>query len=909
MKSYIKNILSAVVLIVPLLFVGCKDDFDIEPAIMPDYGDSYFVLGTLDAPVSRVSYDELTSTFEEGDIVGVFALDDNLEPVTKQTENVPYKVTSKTYTGDDSKEYKVLEPDTDKALQKHLPKYLFYYPYDKNMTFEKIKAKFDHTVQTDQSEEKDYEKSDLLWTVEEAGSKKRVDVVLDHAMALITVTIDEVNFDPHNGASLLNVLPTAEGVSLRSGKWDGEEDKKIDNKESGYKATGEKTDIKMFSYKAVSTGHEFRVAVPAQTIAAGTQVLKVGLNSKGHGKSGIFSLRDDLELRAGFNYRFRVSTKPVPIPDYDDDSSWVLDVLDPETGEPVGLLCREYIRYQPKTALADPTFAKNGANFMVDQITHPFEGESKTSSPRGHLLKGVSMSSQCWVFYNLFPDTDIPDLSTGEIMRVIYDVRSSLPSHGHDNSNIGGTASETAAGAWPSPHQYQPVGLDGSSATQGMYLTRHGHDWIKDGNSGRSTKDEGEVHGDQYFEFFQKKDWDNDGNPCYYTMHGAKIYWHGERNVISYLEMPEKSKRVSNETADEWGHISIPKNGKPYVSYEKVDGIYDTNTSVDGTRNKIGITFPHYLVDTRINLSGDVETIRYPLIKISFNQFWMSKSLRARTLTNGQPLELQQKPNTGGDFTYEPWNNVKVEKPGYVYPGCAFWALPSQFIYLDQLGEDGCIENEVPPLYNYISLDNGLIPISENPSRENYYHFSTSTFKDVVNYVGWEWCPKLMSADLVREGDIGITDINAARIDGLKRGAFLTESACYCANISGMNLKPYGFRGVDTGYGQGRSAAGFGTSILLHSDNYDSSKGVPLFSLEPSDAWSGNPTSDPYFYKAYDGWDYKILQSRTYAQVRFLIKFEKQDMSDKGASAKMKTRACTQNPVKASRDIYVDIYE
>lgn len=901
MKSYIKNILSAVVLTVPLLFAGCKDDLDFEPAIMPDYGDSYFVLGALDAPISRVSYNELTSTFEDGDIVGVFALDDNLELVKGQTENVPYKVTDKTYTGDDSKEYKVLEPATDKSLQKHLPKYLFYYPYDENMTFEKIKAKFDHTVKTDQSEEKDYEKSDLLWTVEDAGSKKRVDVVLDHAMALITVTIDEVNFDPHNGAWLRSVLPTAKGVSLLSGKWDGDEDKKIDNKESGYKATGEKTDIKMFSYKAVSTGHEFRVAVPAQTLKARTQILKVGLNKKGHGTTGTFSLRDDLELRAGYNYRFRVSTKPVPIPDYGDDDSWVLDVLDPETGEPVGLLCREYIRYQPLTALADPTFAKDGKNFQPDQITHPFEGNSATSSPQHHVLNGVSMSSQCWVFYNLFPDSDIPDLSTGVIMRVIYDVRSSLSSF------------ETAAGAWPSPHQYKAVDLNGASQVQGIYLTRHGHDWIRDGNFGRPTKEEGEDHDkNKYFEFFQKQDWDNDGNPCYYTMHGAKIFWHGQRNVISYLEMPEKLERVSNETADRLAHISIPKNGKPYVSYEEVDGIYESKLAVDGTRNKIGITFPHYLVDTRINFSGKAETIRYPLIKIGFNQFWMSKSLRSRTLNDGTPLELQQKANTNGVPIYDVWYPLKVEKPGYAYPGSKYSAFSgSSYVYLDKMEEDGCVKNEVPPLYNHISLDSGLIPVSENPDRERYYHFSTITFKDVVNYVGWEWAAKLMSSDIVIDGDNAYPEIQKARIDGLKRGAFLSEAACYSANICGMNLKPYGLFDMESTYATKRNAAGYGVAILLYSENQKNIDYVPLFSLEESDAWSGNPTSDPYEYRIYRGQEnwINLARSRVYAQARFLIKFEKQDMSDKGASAKMKTRACTQNPVKVSRNIYVDIYE
>lgn len=914
MKSYIKNILSAVVLTVPLLFAGCKDDFDIEPAIMPDYGDSYFVLGTLDAPVSRVSYDELTSTFDDGDIVGVFALNDDLTLVDGQPENVQYEVTNKTYTGDDSKEYKVLEPDTDKALQKHLPKYLFYYPYDENMTFEKIKAKFDHTVQTNQSEEEDYEKSDLLWTVEDAGTKKRVDVVLDHAMALITVTIDEVNFDPHNGASLLNVLPTAKDVSLLSGKWDGEEDKKIDNAEDGYKATGEAVEIKMFSYKAVSTGHEFRVAVPAQTLKAGTQILKVGLNNKGHGTSGTFSLRYDLELRAGFNYRFRVSTKPVPIPDYGDDDSWVLDVLDPETGEQVGLLCREYIRYQPQNTLT-------GNNLRPDQITFPYANNKKIkiSKEGNYDLEGITMSSQAWVFYNM--DGNSPKLSEGQILRVIYDVR----------SNFNGEKARNAPKAWPKPYKIDySVNSLSEGSTHTFNLTDHGHNWIADGTYGRSTKEPddegyaedqekyGPTSGQYYYEFWDKID------GKYYTMHGSWIWWCGFDNRIYDFKLYD-GKRVSNKIAYDNGHIAIPSSGKPFVSFDAIDKDKPTR---DIKGNKVGIIIPHYLVDVRANKEGGDEIDRYPLVKIGYNQFWMSKSLKTKYLNNEQKTELKDYSNVTdmnpNDFGPNSQKPNKWFEAGYIYP--------YHFTFSNDANKATW---DVELLYNTNALlAPGFAPTSQ-VNGESYIVPNSDNVRIMWEYVGWRAYNKLMTGDNATDGgenagvykQVGKNPPQSLN-EAFARGFFNIRNG-RCANVSGFNLKATGYRSANTSQWPNNGNQAENCALILKPEDGSKKNVILRFHVQSFDndisfesVTSGQEGINIQDWNTHEA---KYNQGAVFAPVRLFLSFSSQEKNscdgfctlNAPSRPSQRNDAPTANPARSrsggdgfvSRDVYVEIFK
>lgn len=890
MKSYFKNILPMVMLVLPLFFAGCKDDFDIEPVIMPDYSDSYFVLNAQDTPESRVSYNELVSTFEDGDIVGVFALNEDLSPVEGQPENVQYIVTSKTYTGEDSEEYKVLEPaNAAEALEKHKAKYLFYYPYAADMTYQKIQERFDHTVKSDQSKKEDYEASDLLWTVEDAGNKKYVNVVLDHAMALITVTIDEVNFDPDNGASVLNVLPEADGVSLLSGKFGS--DNAIDRTDGGYTASGEPTEIKMYNYAVVSTGHEFRAAVPAQTLAAGTQIIKVG--SKRGNKT--FSLRKDLKIEAGYNYRFRVSTRPVPIPDYGDEDSWVLDVLDPETGKQVGLLCREYIRYQPQNTLT-------GKNSEPDQITFPYKDnkEVKINIPHvSHTLKGITMTSQAWVFYNM--DGNSPDLTKGQILRVICDVRSNV------------SDAKTAMKAWPAPYKVD-YGSDknnfGDGGSHSFNCSEHGHNWIADETSGRSTKEDdsdkekygkdGDKKDQYYYEF-----WDKFEDDKYYTMHGSRIKWCPEHKLIYFFELYGSSNdnevRVSNQVAKNQGHIAIPGNGdSPYVSFEDID---ESNPIMDIAGNKVGFTVPHYLIDTRSSKDGKLEITRYPIVKIGYNQFWMSKSLRTRYLNDDAKTSLQNYSNKYpniNDFHGNFWFDA-----GFIYPAKYTAASAS-----DKTNWD------VDLLYNTNALlASGFVPISQI-GNEPYKVPEEIDIKVMWDYLGWRAYNKLMTGDIAGyDGAYQFVGQNSPKTieEAFARG-FFNQRNGRCANVAGFNLKASGYRDAGSIWANNGDQNEDCTLLLLPSPN--SIKNVVLrfhaqdFDKDVAFDKVVDPNLQGIHIQDWDKLDAKYNQGAVFAPVRLFMSFQSQNKHDcycsKASTANPTTRSRSVSS-SVSRDVYVGL--
>ena len=113
-----------------------------------------------------------------------------------------------------------------------------------------------------------------------------------------------------------------------------------------------------------------------------------------------------------------------------DDDSWVLDVLDPQTGQPVGLLCREYLRWN-----------------QTDTKWDGFDDPTYPGGPDGPMR----VNSQAWVFYNLQPDGRTPDLSEGTVLRFVYDVR---------KNTFRGIADDEDGYAWPKPHNYAGHGAD-----------------------------------------------------------------------------------------------------------------------------------------------------------------------------------------------------------------------------------------------------------------------------------------------------------------------------------------------------------------------------------------------------------------------------------------------------------------
>jgi len=775
-----------------LAVTACKDDLYLSGGnTTEDYGDSYFIIDTNVPPMSRVTYNDIYETvFDEGDIVGVFGLNED-NSVCDGEENVPYAVCVITGTlGADGNitatTKRSLKPATYREVKKNRSKYLFYYPYKEGMTLDDMKN-ITHTVIEDQrpnpeegyGKNKAYMNSDLLWEIARPESDgKYCHIVMDHAMANIIVIIDDKNYALDKGVLLNNVNITADGVNLLH---DG-----IDALAGTYGYKDLRSGLQMWNSDFVeASANMFRIAVPAQTIKkdeGGKAFFSVQYGKKdadGNVSYGTktFNLRNDLVMKPGYNYIFRLSTRPIPIPDYGDEDSWVLDVLDPITGDQVGLLCREYIRYQPQNTL--PPHTDN--NYNADQITFPFE-KGKGLYPNGvdistagaspNHLEGLTMSSQAWVFYNM--KNGVPDLKRGQILRVIYDLRQS----GYGNIN-------TAMGAFPSPYKVENNTeiLNNHGQTHSVFTPNHGHNWICDGNYGRSTTDYEKIDFSKqsYYEFWDKFKETNEKGEFeynYYTMHGSWIWWCPEHNLIYDFKLYDGT-RVSNHDAYNYGHIAIPESGEPYVSYTPLD---NNDPIRDSEGHTVGFTVPHYLIDTRKTTDGGTRTVRYPLVKIGYNQFWMSRSLKA--------IYLNDKYNTKMiDYSGHPdeANGSTALAPGYIYPK----------EYQESRDPDKSTW-DVEFLYNTVAiLNDKFVPVSTT----NGEVYKVPTLKDMENlwnYYGWGAFSKLTTGNVICSHDTDAIFLLGKNPPKSKEEArargFAESNNGLCSNVSGFNLKYMGFR-------------------------------------------------------------------------------------------------------------------
>lgn len=921
---------------------ACQDELDISGGVdIGNYGDSYFIIDTDDMPLSRATYNDINNTvFDEGDIVGVFGLDGN-DNICDGEENIPYSVNviAGTLNPDGtiaSSTKRTLKPATDKEVKKNRVKYLFYYPYQEDMTFADIQN-LKHTVATDQrpaeeetGKNKAYEKSDLLWdiAVPESGGKY-CHVKMDHTMANIIVIVDETNYAPDKGVIINGVNITAEGINLLK---DG-----IDNLAGTYTTDTPTDGLNMWGFNYGSGGsRQFRLAVPAQTIKAengkdfiSVQYGKSDKNGNVTYQNKTFNLNKDLVMKPGYNYIFRLSTRPLPIPDYNDDDSWVLDVLDPETGEQVGLLCREYIRYQPQNTLS----AGDGDNSDYqnpDQITYPFE-EEKTSG-NGYKLKGLTMSSQAWVFYKMDKvNSGCPDLTKGQILRVIYDVRSNM------NNAI------TAVGAWPAPYKKENgIFSLQKSSSHNLYCSNHGHNWINDGTSGRSTCEDFDDNGDyldksylkdgsqsaQYFyEFWDKMTGvdpnDEKEKEGYFTMHGSWLWWCPEHRLIYDFKLYD-GERVSNQDAKNYGHIAIPPQGDPYVSFvplDKKNPKYEFDGKEDKSQStKVGITVPHYLVDTRTSKDGTVEITRYPIVKIGYNKFWMSKSLRTKHLNDDAKTPLVDYSNHP-DHTIENFGDKNlVFEPGFVYP----WR------YTASKAEN---KNtwDVELLYNTRTiLNDNFLPLA-NINGEKYNVPTEEDIHILWNYLGWCAFNKMQSSDVIPSGDNGYLQKGnphpATEEEAYARG-FLYSNNGICVNVSGFNLKAvsYCVSNGENGWPREGNIGGRSTTLLLKPKNEGENEmffvfynqfdqNIPYSSqlFNPQDVNSNRVKNGP------------SQQSRTFAPIRLFLSFT--SMEGKSCSGycsqayapnrpSRRPDAPTANPItrsrsgsvgSGSRDVYIEL--
>lgn len=845
---------------------SCTDD--IIDSGLPDEGNSgignyYFIISDGE-PGSRSVYENITTTrFEQGDELGVFALNQDGTPVAGQKPNARYRVKDIENIDPTKKLRQVLEAATPSdELAKGCGKYLFYYPYDKSVkTLDEVSS-YRFSVAENQNEQKTkdtYEKSDLLWDVA-VPSGNCVNIFMDHAMANIIVEIDEKLLDAADGVTLLAVRNTADNVDLTSGTLEY-------MREHPYKVNDTETDIAMWDFDYASDGaKQFRAAVPAcVTLDSGTGLIKITQN----GEEKIFTLKNSVILEPGKNYIFHIRKKTDSvIPDITEDDSWVLDVLDPETGESVGVLCREYIRFQP--------------HLMDDIMGREYITGTATKNPDGSDTKCIS--SQAWVFYPLKDYVNkIPDLDEGTVLRFIYDLN--YDRSGHPKNP------EKMTSCWPYPHRYgQP-----QHSAQGMYLPEHGHYWTNINGYGVSSTD--------YEEYY---------------MHGGKITW-DERNgtvgdassdyyYISSFEMPRDDAgdplKITNDIAKAQGHIAIMEDGTAEVSYDDL-----VNGSIrDHSGNKVGVVVPHYLVDRRKGNDGTLTVTKYPLVKIGYNNIWMSKNLRADTLNDGTPLECFNDPSKPNRVSF----NLQTDDlgPGYLYNHYE-GEVQGQKVYHDCYtdivinGDAGKFE-EQSLLYNSTVLRSGRIIPESKDERFIYRLPVIDNMNRIMMYFGQFYIGKLMSSDAAARTSQG--SYSETLQTAIDRHANITDVYhFYTPNISGLNLLPTGMFDWNGYVTPDRQNYCLWLEDGVGNDAY-------ILNFMAHHSWNTTPGlsttgGENQIINFGGSWLGHAMYSQIFCQIRFVVKFKQQRDTQTGLMIKSRSALPHSSPKKKSCDVYVGLSE
>lgn len=392
-------------------------------------------------------------------------------------------------------------------------------------------------------------------------------------------------------------------------------------------------------------------------------------------------------------------------------------------------------------------------------------------------------------------------------------------------------------------------------------------------------------------------------------MHGSWLWWCPDHNLIYDFKLYD-GERVSNKKAKDLGHIAIPakySGSKPFVSFKDIDES-DTRYDVEGCR--VGITIPHYLIDFR-NHGNVNETNRYPIVKIGYNQFWMSKSIRTRVLNNDANTPLIDYSNViQGENDYKDDNWFR---PGYVYPG--------KYTKSPELGKE---KWDVELLYNTNALlADGFVPISP-VAAERYQIPNKAYIEKLWDYIGWHFMNKLLSGDNVRdESSFMFVGKYPPKTEdeAIARGFFNRRNG-RCANVSGFNLKATGIRNVNGAWPE-NGDDGQSCAILLNPG--DKSK-ENLFIFSKIESFESSPDL-PSLYSTnklqieVGGWqtkDKKYNQGAVFAPVRLFIEFNGIETGHKNHSsrpsqqpdaptAKRQTIGSRSVGNAVSRNVYIDL--
>lgn len=833
--------------VMAMVALSCSDEL-VDPTNNEELSQDseFFIIGN-SSTGTRVTYDTYNqSSFDEGDVVGVYLLEKEggvLKSVGGETyENVPYKVvTVKNITTEVTKQ--VLKPAGDKEIpQANGYTYAFVYPYVKGQTYNDL-AKLSHQVESGQSTSENFEKSDLLWDVKTAMNNA-AHITMHHAMAQIIVEVEESYID--EGASVqLTSKPKTKVANLNLSSVDG-----------AYTAVtnddlSEENEITMWDFGYSESGNRlFRAAIPAQSNISKDKFLTF----KKDGKNKTYSLKEALTVEAGKNYIFAIRKNTIQ-PDINDDDSWVLDVLDPETGEPVGLLCREYVRYQP--------------NDIDTNSAYEFDVNTGTSNENDSKW----ITSQAWVFYNLQDFTSrIPNLNKGTVLRFIYDFE------------------KPGFVWWPCE--------DGHNYVQhGIFAPVHGAHWCKPYDNYADGKAGGHEVYDEY------------GKPKIeeYYMHGGTIKWDGNNNKIQSFTMPTApNDKITCKDALEKGHIAI-EGENVYVSYKN----YEDEEATSGIKR--GIIVPHYLVDRRISQEGVLEINKYPLVKIGYNQFWMSKSLNAKTMTDGTSLTCYNKDGSAG-VTFGENDEMTA---GYIYPyvknvddGNGGKVDYDPFNNKTQMAGYGSFKPL--PMYNNLCLMNDKFLPKATDSRLKYIIPAKEEIEEMIKYFGKYFPAKLMSRyHSIKPTWNKANEFTYSSLQSLIRGEFRGGGAigdmdnqdpanAYTANVSGFNCRAIGY--YDAYTSKVKEATGTCFIQLRTTDKQKS----PYLVLRVYDAWGSKGDN---FNDGYRDWDYRSTQY--FGQVRFVMKFKNQADTVGSSSNAAATRATSTSAAakSSSNNVYVQLIE
>lgn len=295
---------------------------------------------------------------------------------------------------------------------------------------------------------------------------------------------------------------------------------------------------------------------------------------------------------------------------------------------------------------------------------------------------------------------------------------------------------------------------------------------------------------------------------------------------------------------------------------------------------------PRNLIDTRLNADGVQETVAYPLVKIGFNQFWISKPFRATTLTDGTSIVCynakgdpdgatvaERKPAkvtfTGGDalgvgYLYPFAQNVTT-KDGTTtnydpYNDAAEMAGPQGTEWDDRKSTF-----RPAPIYNKAAVeDDRFVPAARSGEYE-YVMPTADEFESMIDYFGYGFAAKLCTREIAKFAGTGFA---YDRYTALMRGETYHPTAnSFTANISGFNLRAIGYYSHEVTNG---SSLGMSAALILKSQSSVAPNSVAYISFEAYDPWKTDPNVG-FFVKAYLNGNF---YTNYFAQVRLMMRFK-----------------------------------